>query len=434
MRSRVFVSRAAALLWVALAAGCGGSDGSAPEGAATPRDASGPDPAPPAGVADAAPPAEYSRQAATLPTGIVMRYVETGSRAPDAMTVIFLHGYTDSSRSFFPTIAALEMLNPGLRIYAPDLRGHGESSMPPAADCAADPGTCFELSDFSADLDALMTIEGIGTAYLVGHSMGSFIAYDFALANPDRVDGLVLIGAAASGMDNPILKGFILEDTIRGNGVDRPGVWKPALEARAAFGDWPEDAYEMTPLDADPEVEAWLAENWVGDVTADPAFLAKIVPETSRIKLGTWLGAAEMLTTSDNSDRLADLEVNSLILWSSQDVLFPAADQVVLRGALDAATLACKSGYFWKKYGKVDPPAAGQTDLGHNTQWGAPAQVAADINAFINTGEPTNSLHFARPIDPREIESEAAGPTDIVKKSPATGCSAAREATAISSR
>jgi non-heme chloroperoxidase len=422
MRSKVvFSSGAAALLSVALVAGCGDDGNNASPDASSP-DARNPDARNPDAAAPDAGPAEYTKQTVTLPTGIEMKYVEVGSNAANAETVIFLHGYTDSSRSFFPTIEALTALNANLHIYALDLRGHGESSMPPAADCADDPKTCFELADFSADLDAFMTAENITSAHLVGHSMGTLIAHDFALANKDKVESMVLIGATANSVDNPILKGFILEATIQGDGASVAGLWKPALEANATFGDWPTDAYALTPLDADPDAEDWMAANWVGDATADPAFLAKIVPETARIKLGAWLGAVEMLISSNNSARLADLEVNSLIIWASQDILFPDADQVGLRAALDEAVDACKSGYIWKKYGKVAPPAVGQTDLGHNTQWGAPAAVAADVNAFITTGAPTTNLYFADPTNLTEILSEAAGPADIITKPAATGC------------
>jgi pimeloyl-ACP methyl ester carboxylesterase len=61
----------------------------------------------------------------TLPTGVRLEYVERG--APDGAPVIFLHGVTDSWRSFE---GVLRLLPPYLRAFAVTTRGHGESSRP----------------------------------------------------------------------------------------------------------------------------------------------------------------------------------------------------------------------------------------------------------------------------------------------------------------
>ena len=50
--------------------------------------------------------------------------------------------------------------------------------------------------------------------------------------------------------------------------------------------------------------------------------------------------------------------------------------------------------FFWKQYGLRPLPASGmqEDDIGHNTQWGAPEQVAADIVAFVREGRPLPGL------------------------------------------
>src|SRR5690606_7469297 len=112
--------------------------------------------------ADAAGEDPYAmKKAVSLPTGIEMQYVEAGN--PEGEAVVLLHGYTDSSRSFQPTIGALLELDAGFHIFAPDLRGHGGSSMPPGDECAANPGTCFGMTDFAADVFAFMDMQGIET-------------------------------------------------------------------------------------------------------------------------------------------------------------------------------------------------------------------------------------------------------------------------------
>ncbi|HWN67780.1 MAG TPA: alpha/beta hydrolase [Haliangium sp.] len=416
MRSNVVSGwSAGALLSVALIAGCGDDDASSgPD--ASPPDASVPDAIPPdAAPPDAAPLPEYPTQTTTLSTGITMQYVEAGDLA-GAETVIMLHGFTHSSRSFYPTIQALAALDPAPHIFALDLRGHGGSSMPADSGCPAAPQTCFELSDFADDVFAFMESEDITTAHLVGHALGGLVAQEIATTAPGSVSSLVLIGTSANPTANPVLANLVLADTIN-------GMWKTALEAQAEFGDWPEDAYAQTPLDADENAEAWVAMNWIVDPTANPELVAKIVPETAEVQLGTWLGVVTMLLETNNSARLGTLSVDSLILWATQDTLFPEADQVALRTALDVAAEACRSGYIWKQYGKLALPESGkqESDLGSNMHWGAPAQVAADIHAFITTDRPTLDRYFANPDSLTDIETEA-GMAVILEKPAATGC------------
>jgi non-heme chloroperoxidase len=417
MRCNVwFAASAATFLSFTLVAGCGDDESTTPPDASTPPDAPAPPDAgvPDAGVTpDARPPVDYPKQSVTLSTGIEMHYVEVGNEA-GAETVILIPGYTDSSRSYFPTIEALTALDPDLHIYALDLRGHGDSSMPDPATCASDPKTCFELDDFADDVFAFMESQNITTAHIVGHSMGAMLALELALTSPGSIESLVLIGAAASTTGNPLLQELMYQDTIQ-------GMWRAALEADADFGDWPTDAYELTPLDADPNAEEWVAMNWVVDPVANQDYVETIVPETARVPLGAWLGVAEALLETDLTPRLGNVAVDSLIIWSTQDLIFIEGDQVLLRAVLDTAAASCLSGYHWKQYGKEPPPATGISDLSHHTHRAAPAQVAADIHAFITTGAPTNDLYFADPTMPGEIQTEA-GAAVIIEQPAATGC------------
>jgi len=73
-------------------------------------------------------------------------------------------------------------------VIAIDLPGHGESS-PPA---------CATIDTFSELLRDFVDALGLERFVLAGHSMGGAIALDFALAYPQRLDGLVLIGAGAT--------------------------------------------------------------------------------------------------------------------------------------------------------------------------------------------------------------------------------------------
>lgn len=334
-----------------------------------------------------------SKQTIALSTGISMAYVERGD--PAGAPVVFLHGYTDTARSFHPTVSALLARSPHLHVFVLDQRGHGASSMPPAAACAAAPEQCFRPIDMASDVIAFMDQKGIPSATIVGHSMGSFVGQELGLTYPARVDSLVLIGSAAKIAGNVVLQDYILADPVEGS-------WKVGFEAQGYT--FPDDVYDLTPLDANAGAMDWIEGGWVVDPTADPSFLAAIVPETAATKMGAWIGAARALAAVDNTTRLHDLTVPTLVLWATQDAFFPDADQADLRDSLDVAAAACEGAtYHFKQYGKRPLSELGyQTDdLGHNTQWGAPAEVAADIARHMQTGAPTKDWYYASLANPQ---------------------------------
>jgi 2-succinyl-6-hydroxy-2,4-cyclohexadiene-1-carboxylate synthase len=96
-----------------------------------------------------------------------------------ASPLVLLHGFTHTSASWDPVIAALDARDHAL---APDIRGHGTAS-------ALQPVTLESVID---DLDSLAPERFT----LAGYSMGGRIALHAALAFGARVQGLVLIGAS----------------------------------------------------------------------------------------------------------------------------------------------------------------------------------------------------------------------------------------------
>ena len=93
--------------------------------------------------------------------------------------LLLLHGFTHTGASWEPIVAAL---GERYRALAPDLRGHGTAS-------DADPVTLEAVID---DL-----VRSAPPRYgLVGYSMGGRVALHLALADPGRVERLVLIGSS----------------------------------------------------------------------------------------------------------------------------------------------------------------------------------------------------------------------------------------------
>ncbi|MBO1413944.1 alpha/beta fold hydrolase [Streptomyces sp. FH025] len=102
--------------------------------------------------------------------------------------VVLLHGSGMDSRLWDAVAPELSRHHEVIRY---DARGLGRSAPPDR--------TFDDLEDLRAVLDHL----GLHRAALVGLSMGGETALDFALAHPERVDALALVGASVSGHDWP---------------------------------------------------------------------------------------------------------------------------------------------------------------------------------------------------------------------------------------
>lgn len=122
--------------------------------------------------------------------GIELAWAEWGdSAAPDAQTIIAIHGITANLHSWgalAPGLAAA-----GFRVIAYDLRGRGESSKPASG---------YNTSIHADDLLGLLDFFKLASANLVGHSLGAVVALNFAAKYPERIRRLVLVD---HGMDTP---------------------------------------------------------------------------------------------------------------------------------------------------------------------------------------------------------------------------------------
>ena len=101
-------------------------------------------------------------------------------------TVVLLHNIFCDRRVFTYATAVLQA---NFRTIAVDFRGHGETPVPRRA---------YKIADLVADIAAILDREKVSRATLVGLSIGATVAMEFALAHPERCEGLVLMGADAA--------------------------------------------------------------------------------------------------------------------------------------------------------------------------------------------------------------------------------------------
>ena len=82
-------------------------------------------------------------------------------------------------------------LSDAYQVIAMDNRGAGESDKPPGP---------YTVAMMAADAAGLLDALGIRDAYVMGHSLGGFIAQELAITRPDLVAKLVLASTTHGGM------------------------------------------------------------------------------------------------------------------------------------------------------------------------------------------------------------------------------------------
>jgi pimeloyl-ACP methyl ester carboxylesterase len=111
--------------------------------------------------------------------GVQLFYREAGRR--DAPGLLLLHGQPSSSYSFREVMSPLAEV---AHVVAPDLPGFGFTEAPDDYE--------YTFENMARTVDALTRELGLERFYLYVHDFGAPVAYWLALANPDRVLGLIV--------------------------------------------------------------------------------------------------------------------------------------------------------------------------------------------------------------------------------------------------
>lgn len=143
---------------------------------------------------------------------------------PFGSPVVLLHGLGGSSLSWE---AVGTLLGEEWRVYAIDLRGHGESDWP-------DEYAFEQMRDDVLEFLDACELDRVG---VVGHAMGGVVAYLLAEEHADRVERLVLVETP------PPFPGQLVDDTGPTGPVDYDENALPAVRAQIADPDprWEEE-------------------------------------------------------------------------------------------------------------------------------------------------------------------------------------------------
>jgi pimeloyl-ACP methyl ester carboxylesterase len=235
--------------------------------------------------------------------------------------VLLLHGISASGADFGPLFRRLRPWT--RRILAPDLPGHGLSSVPPQH--------AFSADIFDAVCDAVDAVLD-GPALVVGNSLGGTVALRYALRRPQSTAGLVLVSPAGAPCTSSELESLF--DVLRVSDLER---------ARA---------FMRKVLPSAP---------WTLELMARGARVRLSRPAVRRL--------IEEASPSDllTSDELEALRVPVMLVWGQQEKLFPASHHAFFRQYLPA-------------HARIETPAA----FGHAPFLDRPAQVAALLHDFCS--------------------------------------------------
>ncbi|MEV4823636.1 alpha/beta hydrolase [Micromonospora sp. NPDC049274] len=222
--------------------------------------------------------------------GALLAYDEAGTGSP----VVLLHAGIADRRMWRGVVPALAARH---RVIVPDLRGYGDSELPPAPFAHHD--------DVTGLLDAL----DVPRAALVGCSFGGSVAVDTALAHPDRVTTLALFDTAVSGNEWSEEANDLWDDLV---GEVDPDDFVAGAAGEVRF--WVVGPGRQ-PADVDPELLAFAQEMDQRALAAELALGAVEVEELTPPAIGrlgeltmpvlVTAGAADVPDISRLADRIA---------------------------------------------------------------------------------------------------------------------------------
>jgi len=120
-----------------------------------------------------------------IPVDGVTMHVRIGGKGP---AVVLLHGFGDTGDMWAPLAADLARDH---TVVVPDLRGMGLSSIPNSG---------YDKKTQAADIRGVLSALKIERSIVIGHDIGTMVAFAYAARYPQRTDRLVVMDAPVPGI------------------------------------------------------------------------------------------------------------------------------------------------------------------------------------------------------------------------------------------
>jgi proline iminopeptidase len=242
---------------------------------------------------------QTEQRSVTVGDGITVAVRAAGSGAP----VIALHGGPGFRDYLSPD---LEPLTSSFRVISYDQRGSGHSTV------VTDP-TLLTAPAFVADLDRVRESFGIARVTLLGHSWGAGLAALYAIAHPDRVERLLLVGPMPPRAD-PHMTAFSQTLQSRFTDGDRAAMTEASARRQQASD---ADAADACRAYYAVFIKAYLhsvaaAARMRGDLCAAPAAALRNFSTINQSIMGS-LGAFDL------RPQLAAIKVPTLVIHGASD-------------------------------------------------------------------------------------------------------------------
>lgn len=252
--------------------------------------------------------------------------------------LVLLHGVASSSHTWDGWV---KELSPYYRIIRIDLPGHGLTGPDNSR-------KNYDIDYMTDMLSKLLVRIKVDKAHIAGNSLGGYIAWNYAVKNPEKVDKLILLDSAGFPQKMPFIMKFASWPGVG----EMSRVFMPRFlvskNVKAAYGD-------------KSKVDKELVRRY-HDLTmrkGNRKALVSIFREFKRQSKNEHLG-----------DAVSSVKAPTLLMWGELDTWVPLEIMELFRQNLTDVNLVTYEG------------------VGHMPMEEIPVQTARDAHHFIKTGKP----------------------------------------------
>ncbi|WP_309130493.1 alpha/beta fold hydrolase [Brevibacterium sp.] len=230
----------------------------------------------------------WKERIVTVSSGVRICIQELGPTSGEP--IVLIHGGGDCRVSW--SYVAPILAEAGYRIIVPELRGHGGTEVPETA------LGYYLNTDYAADIEGLIDELGFPAVHLVGHSLGSITSQTVAFTAPQKVKSVTLIASGA------LVK-----------------------------------AFSRVEIDPNEAMDEEFLEAWARCDLDEPAFVEAIRSYVFQMPVESWAKVLNGVRHIDTRSHLGEIRCPVQLIWGTEDDVFDADDQEVLRSGLSGTTV-----------------------------------------------------------------------------------------------